>query len=56
MRVSKDILLAGQLALLDKKNKHVASDLLKVSSGRALSRSCCCAPMGSSPTQMPVTS
>ena len=57
MRVSKDILLAGQLALLDKKNKHVASDLLKVSSGRAL-----CpilplsAPMGSSPTQMPVTS
>ena len=34
MRVSKDILRASQLALLDKKNKHVASDLLKVSSGQ----------------------
>ena len=34
MRVSKDILRASQLALLDKKNKQVASDLLKVSSGQ----------------------
>jgi hypothetical protein len=55
-RKAKDILRASSLDLLDEKNKHVASDLLTVSSGQALSRSCCCAPMGSSPTQMPVTS
>jgi len=36
-RKAKDILRASQLALLDEKNKHVASDLLKVSSGQALS-------------------
>lgn len=36
-RKAKDILRASQLALLDDKNKHVASDLLKVSSGQALS-------------------
>lgn len=37
MRVSKDILRASQLALLDEKNKQVAADLLKVSSGQSLS-------------------
>ena len=36
-RKAKDILRASQLALLDQQNKHVAADLLKVSSGRALS-------------------
>ena len=36
-RKAKDILRASQLALLDEKNKHVASDLLKISSGQALS-------------------
>jgi len=36
-RKAKDILRASQLALLDEKSKHVASDLLKVSSGQALS-------------------
>ena len=36
-RKAKDILRASQLPLLDEKNKHVASDLLKVSSGQALS-------------------
>ena len=36
-RKAKDILRASQLALLDEKNKHVAADLLKVSSGQALS-------------------
>jgi hypothetical protein len=36
-RKAKDILRASQLPLLDEKNKHVASDLLKVSSGKALS-------------------
>jgi len=36
-RKAKDILRASQLALLDEKNKHVASDLLKVSSGQPLS-------------------
>ena len=36
-RKAKDILRASQLALLDEKNKHVASDLAKVSSGKALS-------------------
>jgi hypothetical protein len=56
VRVSKDILPAGHPVLLDEKNKHVVSDLLTVSSGQALSRSRCCSPMGSSPTQMPVTS
>ena len=36
-RKAKDILRASQLALLDEKNKHVASDLAKASSGKALS-------------------
>lgn len=36
-RKAKDILRASQLALLDEKNKHVADDLLKVSSGQSLS-------------------
>ncbi|MGH3149246.1 MAG: hypothetical protein ACRDOB_00740 [Streptosporangiaceae bacterium] len=36
-RKAKDILRASQLALLDEKNKHVAADLLKVSSGQVLS-------------------
>jgi hypothetical protein len=36
-RKAKDILRASRLALLDEKDKHVASDLLKVSSGQALS-------------------
>ena len=36
-RKAKDILRASQLDLLDEKNKHVASDLAKVSSGHALS-------------------
>jgi hypothetical protein len=36
-RKAKDILRASRLALLDEKNKHVASDLLKVSSGQSLS-------------------
>ena len=36
-RKAKDILRASQLALLDEKNKHVASDLAKVSSGKSLS-------------------
>jgi hypothetical protein len=36
-RKAKDILRASQLALLDEKNKHVAADLLKVSSGQSLS-------------------
>ena len=36
-RKAKDILRASQLALLDQKNKHVASDLLKVSAGQSLS-------------------
>jgi hypothetical protein len=36
-RKAKDILRASQLALLDQQNKHVAADLLKVSSGQALS-------------------
>jgi len=34
---AKDILRASQLALLDQTNKHVAADLLKVSSGQSLS-------------------
>jgi hypothetical protein len=34
VRVSKDILRASQLALLDQTNKRVAADLLKVSSVR----------------------
>ena len=36
-RKAKDILRASRLALLEQANKHVASDLLKVSSGQALS-------------------
>ena len=36
-RKAKDILRASQLALLDEKNKHVADDMHKVSSGQALS-------------------
>jgi len=36
-RKAKDILRASQLALLDETNKHVAADLLKISSGKALS-------------------
>ncbi len=36
-RKAKDILRASQLALLDENNKHVAADLLKVSSGQSLS-------------------
>ena len=36
-RKAKDILRASQLALLDQKNKHVAADLHKVSSGQPLS-------------------
>ena len=36
-RKANDILRASQLALLDQTNKHVAADLLKVSSGQALS-------------------
>jgi hypothetical protein len=36
-RKAKDILRASQLALLDRDNKHVASDLGKVASGMALS-------------------
>jgi len=36
-RKAKDILRASQLALLDEQNKHVASDLAKASSGKALS-------------------
>ena len=36
-RKAKDILRASQLDLLDEKNKHVASDLAKVSDGKALS-------------------
>ena len=36
-RKAKDILRASQLRLLDETNKHVASDLAKVSSGKALS-------------------
>ena len=36
-RKAKDILRASQLPLLDQKSKHVASDLLKVSSGESLS-------------------
>ena len=36
-RKAKDILRASQLALLDQTNKHVAADLLKVSSGQSLS-------------------
>jgi hypothetical protein len=36
-RQAKDILRASQLTLLDEKNKHVASDLFKVSSGQPLS-------------------
>jgi len=36
-RKAKDILRASQLALLDRDNKHVASDLAKAASGRALS-------------------
>jgi hypothetical protein len=36
-RKAKDILRASHLALLDEKNKHVAADLLKVSSGQSLS-------------------
>jgi hypothetical protein len=36
-RKAKDILRASQLALLDEKNKHVASDLLKVAAGQPLS-------------------
>lgn len=36
-RKAKDILRASQLALLDEKNKQVAADLLKVSSGQSLS-------------------
>ena len=36
-RKAKDILRASQLALLDEHNKHVASDLAKASSGKALS-------------------
>jgi hypothetical protein len=37
VRVSKDILRASRLALLDQTNKHVAADLLKVSSSQSLS-------------------
>ncbi len=36
-RKAKDILRASQLPLLDQDNKHVASDLHKVSAGQALS-------------------
>ena len=36
-RKAKDILRAGQLALLGEDNKHVASDLRKAASGMALS-------------------
>jgi hypothetical protein len=36
-RKAKDILRASHLALLDQTNKHVASDLLKVSAGQPLS-------------------
>jgi hypothetical protein len=36
-RKAKDILRASQLPLLDQDNKHVASDLHKVSSGQPLS-------------------
>jgi len=36
-RKAKDILRASQLALLDRDNKHVASDLAKAASGMALS-------------------
>ena len=36
-RKAKDILRASQLALLDEKNKHVASDLAKAAAGTALS-------------------
>jgi hypothetical protein len=36
-RKAKDILRASQLALLGQDNKHVASDLAKVTSGTALS-------------------
>ena len=36
-RKAKDILRASRLALLDRDNKHVASDLTKVTSGQALS-------------------
>jgi hypothetical protein len=36
-RKAKDILRASQMALLGQDNKHVASDLAKVSSGQALS-------------------
>ena len=36
-RKAKDILRASQLALLDEKDKQVAGDLLKVSSGQSLS-------------------
>ncbi len=36
-RKAKDILRASQLALLGQDNKHVASDLAKVSAGTALS-------------------
>ena len=36
-RKAKDILRASQLPLLDQENKHVASDLFKVSAGKALS-------------------
>jgi hypothetical protein len=36
-RKAKDILRASQLALLDEKDKRVAADLLKVSSGQSLS-------------------
>ena len=36
-RKAKDILRASQLPLLAQDSKHVASDLLKVSSGQALS-------------------
>jgi len=36
-RKAKDILRASQLALLDRDNKHVASDLAKVAGGTPLS-------------------
>ena len=36
-RKAKDILRASQLPLLDRDNKHVASDLAKAASGTALS-------------------
>ena len=36
-RKAKDILRASQLALLGRDDKHVASDLLKVSAGQSLS-------------------